>query len=81
MARTTILDWDRQRLRYIVADSGRRTQVVDAGCVEFSEDERQEQIEVAVRKAVAGAKSQVVVATEAGAIDVGQFTVLSLIHI
>ena len=48
---------------------------MDAGCVEFSEDERQEQIEVAVRKAVAGAKSQVVVATEAGAIDVGQFTV------
>lgn len=75
MAKTAILDWDRQRLRYIVAETGRGARVVDAGCFEFTEENRDEQIQEAIAKAVAGAKANVVVATEAGAVDVGQLVI------
>lgn len=77
MPRTTVVNWDRQRLRFVTGEATKRGKLraVQAWAIEFQPDgDRVEQLTAALKQ-VASAKTNLVVAVSAGAVEVASVRV------
>ena len=77
MSKTTVVNWDRQRVRFVTAEVTKKNKLraVEAGTIEIQQEgDRTEQLADALKQVVGG-KTDIVVAVTAGAAEVARVCV------